>query len=309
MAEEPRKFLDPRTLAKLQGLQLRAQRIVEGYVAGLHRSPYRGFSIEFAEHREYAPGDDLRYLDWKVFGRTDKYYLKQFEDETNLIGYLVLDASESMLYQGADSALSKFEYGQCLAASLAWLILQQQDAVGLVTFDDRVRAHLPPSSNASHLQPILHILESGASRAKTATGPIFHELAEKWKKRGVVIIISDLFDDLHSLSAGLKHFRHRRHDVVVLHLLDRSELEFPFAQPTMFRGLEGLPDLAVDPRSLRRAYVQEMEEFLQAVRQGCREREIDYRLIRTDQPMDTALAAFLTRRMVSGERVTGGATE
>ncbi|MFV1966932.1 MAG: DUF58 domain-containing protein [Pirellulaceae bacterium] len=304
--ENALKFLDPRTLAKLKGLQLRAQRIVEGYMAGLHRSPYRGFSIEFAEHREYAPGDDLRYLDWKVFGRTDKFYLKQFEDETNLIGYLVLDVSASMLYKGPDSPLSKFEYAQCLAASLAWLILQQQDAVGLVTFDDRVRAHLPPSNNVSHLRQLFAVLESASSASKTATGPIFHELAEKWKKRGVVVVISDLFDNVASLMAGLKHFRHRRHDVIILHLLDAAELDFPFTQPTTFQGLEGQPDLAADPRALRRAYLDEMNAFLQAIRQGCREREMDYRQIRTDQPLDSALAAFLTRRMALGAWVTGG---
>lgn len=306
IVEESPKFLDPRTLAKLKGLKLRAQRIVEGYVAGLHRSPYRGFSIEFAEHREYAPGDDLRYLDWKVFGRTDKFYLKQFEDETNLIGYLVLDVSESMRYKGPDSPLSKIEYAQCLAASLCWLILQQQDAVGLVTFDDRVRAHLPPSSNVAHLGQLLDVLESTSSKSKTATGPIFHELAEKWKKRGVVVVISDLFDNVTSLLAGLKHFRHCRHDVIILHVLDAAELDFPFTQPTLFRGLEGQSDLAADPRALRHAYLNEINGFLQAIKQGCREREMDYRQIRTDQALDTALAAFLTRRMESGEWARGG---
>ena len=291
------KFLEPRTLAKLKGLQLRARRIVECYVAGLHRSPYRGFSIEFAEHREYAPGDDLRYLDWKVFGRTDKFYLKQFEDETNLIGYLVLDVSESMRYQGPHSPLSKFEYAQCLAASLAWLILQQQDAVGLVTFDDRIRMYLPPSSNAAHLKQLLEILESATLAPKTATGPIFHELAEKWKKRGVVVVISDLFDDVSSLVAGLKHFRHRQHDVIILHVLDGAELDFPFAQPTLFRGLERPLNVVADPRVMRQAYLAELSEFLRAVKQACREREMDYRLLRTDQPLDVGLADFLSRRM------------
>ena len=295
--EDSLKFLEPRTLAKLKGLQLRARRIVEGYVAGLHRSPYRGFSIEFAEHREYSPGDDLRYLDWKAFGRTDKFYLKQFEDETNLIGYLVLDTSESMRYRGPDAPWSKFEYAQSLTASLAWLILQQQDAVGLVTFDDRVRAHLAPSSNTSYLKHLLEVIETAVPAAKTATGPIFHELAEKWRKRGVVVVISDLFDDVGSLLAGLKHFRHRQHDVIVFQVLDPAEIDFPFYQPTLFRGLEQLPDVIADPRSLRRAYQAELESFLQSVKRGCHEREMDYRLLRTDQPLDAALAAFLARRM------------
>jgi uncharacterized protein (DUF58 family) len=295
--ENYRQYFDPRTLAKLRSLQLRAQRIVEGFVAGLHRSPYRGFSVEFAEHREYVPGDDLRYLDWKVFGRTDKFYLKQYEDETNLIAYVVLDISESMLYRGPESALSKLEYAQCLAAALAWLVLQQQDAVGLVTFDDRVRANVTPSSSASCLRRVVEVMDGVDATAKTATGPIFHELAEQWRKRGVVIVLSDLFDDPASLMAGLKHFRHRQHDVIVLQVLDPAELEFPFTQPTLFRGLEQSPDLVVDPQSLRRAYLQEIGSFLQSVQRGCREREMDYCLVRTDEPIDVSLSTFLARRM------------
>jgi len=288
--------LDPRTLAKLKGLQLRARHIVEGYVAGLHRSPYRGFSIEFAEHREYAPGDDLRYVDWKVFGRTDKYYLKQFEDETNLICYLVLDISESMRYQGPDSALSKFEYAQCLAATMAWLVLQQQDAVGLVTFDNEIRANVAASSNASHLRSLLKVMEDVRPEAKTATGPIFHELAERFRKRGVVVILSDLFDEVGSLIAGLKHFSHRRHDVILLHILDPAELDFPFRAPTMFQGLEQYPEVLTDPRSLRKAYLQEMESFRNEIQKGCRQHAMDYQLIRTDRPLDEALTKYLAER-------------
>jgi uncharacterized protein (DUF58 family) len=295
--ESYRKYFEPRTLAKLRSLQLRVQRIVEGFVAGLHRSPYRGFSVEFAEHREYVPGDDLRYLDWKVFGRTDKFYLKQFEDETNLIGYIVLDISESMQYRGPDAAMSKLEYAQCLAAALTWLILQQQDAVGLVTFDQRVRANLAPSSNASMLKRLLDVMDDVTSTSKTSTGPIFHELAEQWRKRGIVIVLSDLFDDVSTLLAGLKHFRHRQHDVIVLHVLDPAELDFPFTQPTLFQGLEQMPDVIADPRSLRRAYLQEFGQFLRTVKSGCREREMDYCLIRTDEPIDVSLSAFLARRM------------
>jgi uncharacterized protein (DUF58 family) len=291
------KSLDPRTLAKLKGLQVRARHIVEGYVSGLHRSPYHGFSIEFAEHREYAPGDDLRYLDWKVFGRTDKFYLKQYEDETNLICYLVLDVSESMRYQGPDSAMSKFEYAQCLAAALAWLILQQQDAVGLVTFDRQIRANVTPSSAATHLQPLLQVMEAAPLAAKTDTGPIFHELAERFRKRGVVVILSDFFDRVDSMLAGLKHFRHRRHDVVLFHVLDAAELDFPFRSPTLFRGLEQYPEVIADPRSLRQAYLREFGSFLRDVQQGCRGVQLDYRLMRTDQPFDVALSSYLAARM------------
>jgi len=276
---------------------LRARHIVEGYVAGLHRSPYHGFSIEFAEHREYAPGDDLRYLDWKVFGRTDKFYLKQYEDETNLICYLVLDISESMQYRGPDSPLSKFEYAQCIAAAMAWLVLQQQDSVGLVSFDNEIRASVSPNSNATHLAQVLQIMESATLVAKTATGPIFHELAERFRKRGVVLILSDFFDDVATMMAGLKHFRHRQHDVVLFHVLDPAELEFPFRTPTLFKGLEQFPEVLTDPRSLRRAYLREFDNYRKEIKKGCRGHGMDYQLMRTDQPLDSALSEYVATRM------------
>ncbi|MBC7856754.1 MAG: DUF58 domain-containing protein [Pirellulaceae bacterium] len=289
--------LDPRTLAKLKGLHLRARHIVEGYVSGLHRSPYHGFSIEFAEHREYAPGDDLRYVDWKVYGRTDKYYLKQYEDETNLLCYLVLDVSESMTYRSSPAALSKLEYAQALAASVAWLVLEQQDAAGLVTFDSQIRTLLRPASNSSHLKQMIQVMETAVPGKRTAAGPIFHELAERLKKRGVVMIFSDLFDNVKSLLAGLKHFHHRRHDVVLLHVLDPAELDFPFQRPTQFQGLEEFPDVMTDPQALRRAYLKELGAFQQSLREGCRTMNMDYELMRTDRPLDAALRSFLAGRM------------
>jgi len=299
MPDDSQNFLDPHVLARLHGLELRARRIVEGYVSGVHRSPYHGFSIEFAEHREYTPGDDLRYVDWKVFGRTDKFYLKQYEDETNLISYIVLDTSESMLYRGPDSPMSKLEYAQCVAASLAWLVLQHQDAVGLATFDTEVRSFVRPGSNATHLKQILHTLENVTSDKKTSTGPIFHELAERFSKRGVVIILSDMFDDVPSMLAGLKHFHHRRHDCIVFHVLDRAELEFPFRRMTKFNGMEQMPDVLTDPRSLRRAYLEEFDRFRREVQTGCRGQQMDYHLLRTDQSIGIALSSFLARRMAT----------
>jgi uncharacterized protein (DUF58 family) len=291
------KSLDPQTLAKIKGLQLRAQHIVEGFVAGLHRSPYHGFSIEFAEHREYAPGDDLRYVDWKVFGRTDKYYLKQYEDETNLIVYLVLDVSESMSYRSGDSPLTKLEYAQCLAAAMTWLVLQQQDAIGLVTFDDRIRSYIRPSGNPSHMQTVLHAMDTASATKKTSTGPIFHELAERFTDRGVVMVLSDFFDDVNSVTAGLKHFRYRRHDVVLFHTLDVAELDFPFTQPTLFKGLEEFPEVLADARSLRRAYLKEFNDFLTNLKAGCRGLGMDYQEMRTDQRFDLALVPYLASRM------------
>jgi uncharacterized protein (DUF58 family) len=289
-------LLDPHTLSRLEGLELRARRIVEGYVAGLHRSPYQGFSNEFAEHREYAPGDDLRYVDWKVFGKSDRFYLKQFEEETNLICYLLLDTSESMQYQGPGAPLSKLAYGACAAAALAYLVLHQRDAVGLVTFDQEVRQLIRPSSSPTQLKQLLHVMESTNAARKTRSGPIFHDLAERLARRGIVVIISDLFDDVEAMLAGLKHFRHRRHDVIVVHVLDPAEIDFPFQQVTMFKGLEALGEVVTEPRSLRAAYRKEIQSFLQRVRTGCRGQQIDYLSVRTDQPLDAVLTAFLSAR-------------
>jgi uncharacterized protein (DUF58 family) len=289
-------FLDPRTLAAIQGLELRAARIVEGYVAGLHRSPYQGFSNEFAEHREYVPGDDLRYVDWKVFGKSDRIYLKQFEEETNLICYLLLDTSESMTYQGPDAPLSKLAYGQCAAAALAHLVLHHHDAVGLATYDHEIRQLIRPASSPAQLKQLLQVMGQVSAERKTRTGPLFHELAERFSRRGIVVVISDLFDDVEPMLAGLRHFRHRRHDVVVLHILDAAEIDFPFQQVTMFKGLEALGDVITEPRSLRAAYQQQVQAFLRQVRTGCRTHQIDYLLVRTDQPLDAVLSRFLTTR-------------
>ena len=294
--DQTQNLLDPATLAKLQGLELRARHVVEGYVSGVHRSPYHGFSIEFAEHREYVPGDDLRYVDWKVYGKTDKIYLKQYEEETNLACYLLLDKSESMRYRGPTAAMSKLEYAQLAAASLAYLVLQQQDSVGLVTFDKEVRKLVRASGNPSHLKQLLHVMEESVPERKTATGPIFHDLAERLKKRGVVVIISDLLDDVTSMLAGLKHFRHRRHEVILMHVLDPAEIEFPFDRITLFKGLEELPDLLTDPKSLRQAYLSEFGNFLKEVKKGCRMQQADYVQLRTDQPLDVVLSSFLATR-------------
>lgn len=301
-------LLDPQALVKLKGLRLRAQRIVEGYVAGLHRSPFQGFSVEFAEHREYAPGDDLRYVDWKVFGKTDRVYLKQYEEETNLIGYLILDISESMEYGSGTSSRAepspgsepapptKLQYAKTAAAALTYLILNQQDSVGLVTFDNQVRSVIRPSSSASQLNTVLATMQQASGEEKTATGPIFHELAERLTQRGVVMIVSDLFDDVDSLLAGLKHFRSRRHDVVVLHVMDPAEIDFDFQQATLFKGLEAAGDLLVEPARLRAGYQAEVNAFLKAVATGCRSQGADYVLLRTDQPMDAALTRWLAHR-------------
>jgi uncharacterized protein (DUF58 family) len=295
--ENYQRYLNPQILASLQGLDLQARLIVEGYVAGLHKSPYHGFSVEFAEHREYVAGDDIRHVDWKVWSKTDKYYLKQYEEETNLLTYLLLDTSESMAY-ASEGNVSKLQYAQFVAAALAYLVLQQQDSVGLATFDDQVRRYLRPSGQPSHLKELFHVMDAAPARSKSDLGAIFHDLAERFKKRGVVVLLSDLFDDPASILKGLRHFRHRRHEVIVFHVLDPAEVDFPFRQTTLFKGLEGLPDVLTEPHALRRAYQAELGDFLDELKAGCRSLDIDYVPLRTDYDLDGPLASYLASRQM-----------
>jgi uncharacterized protein (DUF58 family) len=269
--------------------------VVEGYVAGMHPSPYHGFSVEFAEHREYVPGDDIRHVDWKVWSKTDKLYLKQYEEETNLLLYLLLDTSESMSYASGQN-VTKLKYAQFIAAALAYMVLQQQDSVGLAIFDDMVRRFLRPAGQPTHLKELLHVMDITPARDKSDLGTVFHDLAERFKKRGVVAILSDLFDDVPRVIAGLKHFRHRRHEVIVFHILDPAELEFPFRQTTLFKGMEGLPEILTEPHALRRAYQAEIGAYLAEIKKGCQMINIDYVPLRTDQELDTALSGYLASR-------------
>jgi len=290
--------LTPAALAKLNGLELRARTIVDGYLSGMHRSTYRGQSVEFTEHREYTPGDDLRYVDWKVFGKSDKVYLKQFEAETNLVCYLVLDVSESMLYQSDGVAMSKLEYAQCLAAALSTIVLRQRDSVSLATGDDAVREFVRESSNPSHFKHLVGVIERTTASRKSALGPVLHELSQRIGRRGVVILLSDLLGDTDALLSGLKHLRHNRHEVLVLQTLDPAEIDFPFERATLFQGLESLPEVLAEPRGVRQAYLAEMSQFLQQLQVGCRSLGIDYELLRTDEPFDSALRRVLTKRRV-----------
>jgi uncharacterized protein (DUF58 family) len=289
------KYLDPQTLASLEGIDLQARMVVEGYVAGMHPSPYHGFSVEFAEHREYVAGDDIRHVDWKVWSKTDKLYLKQYEEETNLLLYLLLDTSESMSYASGQN-VSKLQYAQFVVAALAYMILQQQDSAGLVVFDDAVRRYLKPAGQASQLKELFHLLDVTPARDKSDMGGVFHDLAERFKKRGVVAVFSDLFDEPARILAGLKHFRHRRHEVIVFHILDPAELEFPFRSTTLFKGLEGLPEILTEPHGLRRAYQDELRNFLGELKKGCRMMDIDYVPLRTDQTLDVPLSSYLASR-------------
>lgn len=291
-----RKYLDPAVLARLQGLELKARMIVEGYVSGWHKSPYHGFSVEFAEHRDYVPGDDLRYVDWKVYGKSDRYYLKQYDEETNFACHLLVDTSESMGYRSDRAEWTKLDYARHLAAALAYLVIRQQDAVGLATFDTTVGQVLRPASTPMHLSQLCELLDRAEPRGESAIGPILHELAERFKRRGLVIILSDFFDDPEAVQRGLKHFRHRRHDVLLLHVIDPAEQDFPFAEPTLFHGLEQWPDQLTDPRALRVAYQAEFAEFLRSLQGGARDLRMDYQLLRTDQPLEAALSLVLSHR-------------
>ncbi len=293
--DDYQKYLNPQTLASLEGLDLQARMVVEGYVAGMHPSPYHGFSVEFAEHREYVPGDDIRHIDWKVWSKTDKLYLKQYEEETNLLLYLLLDTSESMGYGSGDN-VTKLRYAQFVAASLSYMILQQQDSVGLVVFDDAVRRYLKPAGQASQLKELLHMLDVTPAHDKSDIGMVLNDLAERFKKRGVVAILSDLFDEPARILTGLKHFRHRRHEVIVFHILDPAEVEFPFRATTLFKGLEGMPEVLTEPHALRRAYRAELSAYLEELQKGCRLMDIDYVPLRTDQNLDVPLSSYLASR-------------
>lgn len=299
-AETP-PFFDPRNLARLQGLRLRARHIVEGFVAGLHRSPFRGYSIEFSEHREYAPGDDLRYVDWKVLGRTDRFMIKQFEDETNLVCHLLLDVSESMNFASAAAPLSKLEYGQMLAAALGYLVLLGQDAAGVMTLDREVRAAAPAARSAEQLGQLLEVLETpdapGFSHEPSpAVSQAMLAAASQLRRRGVVVLISDLLDEAKEIVHSMAMLRRQRHDFIVMHLVDPAEEDFPFDAPTLFHGLEGSGDMFVDGRKLRSGYQEAVRNHQETLRRGCHAEGADYVLLRTDEPVDGALAAYLARR-------------
>jgi uncharacterized protein (DUF58 family) len=289
---------DPTELRKYGGLTLLARHIVEGFLSGVHRSPYKGFSVEFAEHRQYAPGDEIRHIDWRAFGKTDKYFVKEYEEETNLKAYLLVDASGSMAFRGSKKAPSKFEYAQHVAASLAYLMLHQMDAVGLITLDTKVRNLIPPKANPKHLLRVLTTLEETQPGGETAMAPLWHELAGHYlKRRGMVIILSDFFDQMGPLMRALRHLRHRNHEVVLLHVLAREELEFPYKRLTQFRSLEvGDQKVLVDARRLREDYLRNFERFRHELKKQAGKLQVDYHLMRTDEPVDRALGVYLSRR-------------
>lgn len=299
-----RKYLDPRTLAKISALDLRARMVVEGFITGMHRSPYKGFSIEFAEHREYVQGDDIRHIDWKVYGRTDKYHLKQYEEETNLQLMLVVDTSESMNY--SSMPMSKYEYGISAAAALAYLTLQQQDAVGLALFDADLHHYFKPSNYPTHWKHLIHEMAGKTGPRKTSIRKVLDDLAERMARRGLVAVFSDLFDEPDEILAGLKHLRYRRNEVILFQVLDPQERTFPFKQTTMFEGLEQFGELLTEPRALRQRYLEEVDKFVNKMKRGCRDMGADYHMLDTSDRLDVTLSTFLAARSAAIQKYKRG---
>jgi uncharacterized protein (DUF58 family) len=295
------KYLDSKTVDRIKRLDVRARAIVEGFINGQHRSPYHGFAVEFATHREYTPGDDIRHIDWKVWSKTDRFYIKEYEEETNLKCTILLDASKSMRYGSAPGpdghpGVSKYDYAATGAASLAYLLQQQQDAVGLVTFKNRIDKNLPASSHPNHLRLLLHELEQTVPDEQTDVSTVFAELARQIRRRGIVVLFSDLFLDSRSLGEALKQFRLRRHEVIVFHVMHDDELTFPFQDNTLFRGLEMAVQLHTEPRALRRGYLDAVARFQEEVRKACATTGVDYVLMNTKEPLDAVLGSYLTFR-------------
>jgi uncharacterized protein (DUF58 family) len=285
----------PEAISRISRLEVRARHIVEGFLSGLHRSPYYGQSVEFVQHREYVPGDDIRRIDWKVWSKTDKYYIKQYEEDTNLRTTLLVDLSESM--QFGPGAMTKFDYGCTIAAALAYLLLRQQDSVGLVAFDSEVRTRVPSRSKRNHLHAILSALAAEAPDRKTDMFSVLEQVAEAQSQRGMVVVISDLFVERDSLFRGLKMLRHRGHDVLLFHVLDDQELDFEYSGTTRFEGLEDMGQLVCDPKGLRAGYLDAVHEFLASLRRHCSRNTIDYQIIRTSEHLDAALSHYMNHRI------------
>ncbi|MBN2011585.1 DUF58 domain-containing protein [candidate division KSB1 bacterium] len=289
-----KKYLKPEIVSKLKTMELRARLVVEGFIAGLHKSPYHGFSVEFSQHRQYMPGDEMKRIDWKVYGKTDRFYIKQYEEETNLKSYLLLDRSASMGY--ASHGISKLGYASYLAAALTYLMLKQRDAVGLMTFDNKIRSYIPPRSIKSYLYRILHELDTVITADTTDVASTFHEMAERIPGRGLVVILSDLFDDPEKIMLALKHFRHNQHEVVVFHILDPFEINFSFDREAIFHDMETNDEIPTQPWHIRAEYRERVQAFIDNYKRQCRSQQIDYVLLNTGEEFDRALIQYLIKR-------------
>jgi uncharacterized protein (DUF58 family) len=295
-----KNYFRPEVLSRISRLEIRARRVVEGFVSGLHRSPYKGFSVEFADYRPYVPGDDVRHLDWRAYAKTDRLLLKEYEVETNLRTHIVLDCSGSMAYpeQADVGRMTKWDYSATVAACLAYLLTHQQEGVGLTLFDHEIRKQLPVSASRSSLGNIIRVLEGESPDNTTDTKIVFQHLAEQIPRRGLVILISDLLTDFDDIVNGLQRFRFRQHDILVMHVLDSDELEFPFTDQTMFEGMEEAGvEIRTDPQSLRASYLEAVQSFISRVRGTCLNHGIDYVLLNTGQSMDVVLSSYLANRL------------
>ena len=291
---DKRKYLQPETVALLNSMAMRARLVVEGYIIGQHQSPYHGFSVEFAEHRAYGSGDEIRHIDWKLFGKTDRLYIKRYEEETNMRTQIILDTSRSMLYKSGK--VSKLTYANSLAASLSYLMINQQDAVGITQFSKKIDNTIPPKSKPSHLGIILAQLDDERTGMDTKVGLVLHELAERIKKRGLVILISDLLDDQNNIMNGLKHFRHQKQEVIVFHILDRKELEFNFNTRTKFIDMESGEEIVTEPWHIQSDYKKLIANLQSNYKKECREHLIDYVPIFTNQSLDISITEYLNKR-------------
>ena len=285
-------------VATLDSISMRAKMVVEGYIIGQHRSPYHGFSVEFAEHRSYEPGDEIRHIDWKLYGKTNRLYVKRYEEETNLRAHLILDTSKSMAY--TSGGVSKLEYGSYLLAALSYLMIRQQDAAGVVLFDEDIKTFIPPKSIPSHLNTLLNTLDIKSPGDDTRIEPVLHEMAERIKKRGLVIIISDLFDDPENIMNGLKHFRHSKQEVILFHILDRNELEFDFNTRTKFVDMESGEEITTDPWHVKNEYKNLIKGLQDYYRSECRLNLIDYVPLFTDDSLDKGLSEYFNKRQKLG---------
>jgi uncharacterized protein (DUF58 family) len=290
--------LYPKGLARIGRMELVARQVVEGFLTGRHRSPYHGLSVEYLDHRSYSPGDEFRSIDWKLLARTNKYFVKLFQDETNLRAHILLDCSRSMAF--TSGKLTKLAYGSYLAAALSCLLLNQNDAVGLVLFDTEIRQHLLPRARPTQFRRILDLLDEARPQGDTAVGAVLHEVAERIKHRGLVILISDLIDDEAAIADGLQHFRHNHHEVIVFHVLDDAELTFPYDRLTRFEDMEGGGRVVTNPKSVRSRYLARIEAFVANLRNECFSRKISYNLTNTKEPYDALLATYLDKRSRMG---------
>lgn len=292
---EYKNLLDPSIISKINSLELRARLVVEGFMVGLHKSPYHGFSVEFIQHRPYMQGDSLKDVDWKVYGKTEKFYIKQYEEETNLRSYILLDVSKSMQFSSGDN-VSKIEYASTLAAALSYLMMKQQDAFGLTLYSDRIVQYLPPKATKSYLRQILKSLVSVKASDTTNTAACLNSVAEKIKRRGLVIIISDLFDDIDSVISALKHFSYQKNEIIVFQILDPIERNFAFGRDAIFKDMESEEELTTQPYQIQKAYKLAMEEFIGKIKSECLNSKIDFNIIETSTPFDKALMSYIQKR-------------